>query len=250
MCRMESWRLGRWAVDWKCSMSSLRVKLGILAAGLMLSGCMQATTYEATNQTNFKPRDKELLAKIRYANTPVAEPFRRAIVDYHRKEAPGRSWSIPTIITSITYSMTARRSATASRRRGSNGMVRHRQDRQHDRVAALASDQERDRTARCAHLVAPGPDNPMGSRAMYLYSGGKDTLFRIHGTNQPEYIGASISSGCIRMTNEDVIDLYNPVKMGTRLQAQAGSAMGVRLSFVRTSSAQNCMTAPELDANW
>ena len=70
-------------------MSSLKMKFGILAAGLMLSGCMQATTYEATNQTNFKPRDKELLAKIRYANTPVAEPFRRAIVDYHRREAPG-----------------------------------------------------------------------------------------------------------------------------------------------------------------
>jgi hypothetical protein len=55
----------------------------------------------------------------------------------------------------------------------------------------------------------------MGSRALYLYSGGKDTLFRIHGTNQPEYIGQSISSGCIRMTNEDVIDLYNRVKTGT-----------------------------------
>ena len=55
----------------------------------------------------------------------------------------------------------------------------------------------------------------MGSRAMYLYSGGKDTLFRIHGTNQPEYIGASISSGCIRLTNEDAIDLYGRVKVGT-----------------------------------
>ena len=64
--------------------------------------------------------------------------------------------------------------------------------------------------------VAPGPDNPMGSRALYLYSGGKDTLFRIHGTNQPEYIGASISSGCIRMTNEDVIDLYDRVGVGAR----------------------------------
>ncbi|WP_390887458.1 L,D-transpeptidase [Bradyrhizobium ottawaense] len=63
--------------------------------------------------------------------------------------------------------------------------------------------------------VAPGPDNPMGSRAIYLYSGGKDTLFRIHGTNQPEYIGASISSGCIRLTNEDAIDLYDRVKLGT-----------------------------------
>jgi lipoprotein-anchoring transpeptidase ErfK/SrfK len=64
-------------------------------------------------------------------------------------------------------------------------------------------------------FVAPGPDNPMGSRAMYLYANGKDTLFRLHGTNQPEYIGASISSGCIRLTNEDAIDLYNRVKIGT-----------------------------------
>src|ERR1700746_263683 len=70
-------------------MSSLRVKLGIMAAGLMLSGCMQGATYEATNTANFKPRDKEYLAKVRYTNVPVAEPFRRAIVEYHRKEAPG-----------------------------------------------------------------------------------------------------------------------------------------------------------------
>src|ERR1700751_1908084 len=70
-------------------MSSLKVKLTILAAGLLLSGCMQSATYEATNTTTFKPRDKEFLAKIRYTNTPVAEPFRRTIVDYHRKESPG-----------------------------------------------------------------------------------------------------------------------------------------------------------------
>src|SRR3954453_22541269 len=68
---------------------SLKVKFGILAAGLMLSGCMQAATYEATNTTNFKPRDKELLAKVSYAKVSMAEPFRRAIFDYHRREAPG-----------------------------------------------------------------------------------------------------------------------------------------------------------------
>ena len=55
----------------------------------------------------------------------------------------------------------------------------------------------------------------MGARGMYLFQGSKDTLFRIHGTNQPEYIGQAISSGCIRMTNEDVIDLYKRVKQGT-----------------------------------
>ena len=63
-------------------------------------------------------------------------------------------------------------------------------------------------------FVEGGPHNPMGARGLYLYQGSKDTLFRIHGTNQPENIGRAISSGCIRMTNEDVIDLYNRVKMG------------------------------------
>jgi len=54
----------------------------------------------------------------------------------------------------------------------------------------------------------------MGARGIYLYSSGRDTLYRIHGTNQPEWIGHAISSGCIRMTNEDVIDLFNRVKVG------------------------------------
>jgi lipoprotein-anchoring transpeptidase ErfK/SrfK len=54
----------------------------------------------------------------------------------------------------------------------------------------------------------------MGARAMYLYQGNKDTLYRIHGTNQPERIGQAVSSGCIRMTNEDVIDLYDRARQG------------------------------------
>jgi lipoprotein-anchoring transpeptidase ErfK/SrfK len=65
------------------------------------------------------------------------------------------------------------------------------------------------------NFVEGGAHNPMGARGIYLYQGSKDTLFRIHGTNQPEYIGQAISSGCIRMTNEDVIDLFNRVKMGS-----------------------------------
>jgi lipoprotein-anchoring transpeptidase ErfK/SrfK len=64
-------------------------------------------------------------------------------------------------------------------------------------------------------FVSGGPQNPLGARAMYMFEGSRDTLYRIHGTNQPEYIGQAISSGCIRMTNEDVIDLFNRVKVGT-----------------------------------
>ncbi len=58
-----------------------------------------------------------------------------------------------------------------------------------------------------------GIDNPLGARALYLGS----SNYRIHGSNEPETIGAAVSSGCIRMTNQDVIDLYNRVKIGTRV---------------------------------
>ena len=62
-----------------------------------------------------------------------------------------------------------------------------------------------------------GPDNPLGARALYLYQGGKDTLYRIHGTNEPWTIGEAVSSGCIRMMNQDVIDLYRRVPNGTKV---------------------------------
>ena len=60
-----------------------------------------------------------------------------------------------------------------------------------------------------------GPDNPLGARALYLYANGVDTLYRIHGTNDPASIGTAASSGCIRMLNEDIADLYDKVERGT-----------------------------------
>lgn len=63
-----------------------------------------------------------------------------------------------------------------------------------------------------------GLDNPLGARAMYLYNGKKDTMFRIHGTNEPDTIGQAVSSGCIRMMNDDVADLYSRVKVGTQVR--------------------------------
>lgn len=62
-----------------------------------------------------------------------------------------------------------------------------------------------------------GPRNPLGARAMYLYRNGRDTAYRIHGTPQPWSIGRSVSSGCIRMVNSHVVDLYERVPMGTRV---------------------------------
>jgi lipoprotein-anchoring transpeptidase ErfK/SrfK len=62
-----------------------------------------------------------------------------------------------------------------------------------------------------------GLANPLGARALYLWKNKKDTLYRIHGTNEPWTIGQNVSSGCIRLTNEDVIDLYNRVPVETRV---------------------------------
>ncbi|MCJ2093179.1 L,D-transpeptidase [Methylobacterium sp. J-072] len=62
--------------------------------------------------------------------------------------------------------------------------------------------------------MAGGPDNPLGARALYLGS----SLYRIHGTNEPGTIGQSVSSGCIRMMNEDVMDLYDRVPVGARVE--------------------------------
>jgi lipoprotein-anchoring transpeptidase ErfK/SrfK len=76
----------------------------------------------------------------------------------------------------------------------------------------------RDRyAAKYADGMPGGPDNPLGARALYLYSGNRDTLYRIHGTREPWTIGRAVSSGCIRMLNEDVIDLYNRAPIGTKV---------------------------------
>jgi lipoprotein-anchoring transpeptidase ErfK/SrfK len=62
-----------------------------------------------------------------------------------------------------------------------------------------------------------GVENPLGARALYLFQDNKDTLFRIHGTNEPKSIGKAVSSGCIRMLNADVIDLFERVEKGARV---------------------------------
>ena len=147
----------------------------------------------------------------------MAEPFRRAIVDYHRKEMPG------TIVVdsdnhylyyvqdggkAIRYGVTVGEEALAF-----SGIARVGNMAEWPKWTPTADIHKRIEGLPAS--VPGGVDNPLGARALYLYQGNRDTLFRIHGTNQPEYIGASISSGCIRMTNEDVIDLYSRVKQGT-----------------------------------
>ena len=75
-----------------------------------------------------------------------------------------------------------------------------------------------DRQPYLPRFMAGGESNPLGARALYL----GNTLYRIHGTNQPSTIGTFVSSGCIRLTNEDVTDLYSRVQVGTRVVVLPG----------------------------
>jgi lipoprotein-anchoring transpeptidase ErfK/SrfK len=198
-------------------MSLLKFKYGLLlVASVMLSGCMQTASFQPASEANLKPNDRAQFAKARFTNVKPAEPFRRAIVDYHRKETPGTIlvdsdnhylYFVQEGGKAIRYGVTVGEEAQAF-----SGVARIGRMAEwptwtptadiHKRIEGLPT------------TVPGGIDNPLGARALYLYQGNRDTIFRIHGTNQPEYIGSSISSGCIRMLNEDVIDLYARVKQG------------------------------------
>ncbi|HEY2755656.1 MAG TPA: L,D-transpeptidase [Pseudolabrys sp.] len=187
----------------------------LVGVGLVLGGCMQSTM-EPASEANLTVRDKKLLAAAPYEKVAIAEPYRRHIVEYSRKEVPG------TIVIdsdnkflyyvlpdgkAIRYGVTVGEEALAW-----SGVAKVQRKAEWPTWTPTAEIKKR---MDVPNFVSGGPQNPMGARAMYLYEGNKDTLYRIHGTNQPEYIGQAISSGCIRMTNEDVIDLYTRVKMGT-----------------------------------
>ena len=66
--------------------------------------------------------------------------------------------------------------------------------------------------------MAPGPGNPLGARALYLFQNGEDTLYRIHGASEPQYLGKSVSSGCIRLLDQDAIDIYDRAQHGATVR--------------------------------
>jgi lipoprotein-anchoring transpeptidase ErfK/SrfK len=76
-------------------------------------------------------------------------------------------------------------------------------------------------TRQYANGMPGGINNPLGARALYIYQGGSDTLYRLHGTNEPLSIGQAMSSGCVRLINQDVIDLYSRCPIGTPIVVRA-----------------------------
>jgi lipoprotein-anchoring transpeptidase ErfK/SrfK len=201
----------------------------------MLGGCMQSTL-APVSEAEFKPRDKKLLANAPYAKVSIPETYKRHIVTYHRKEAPGTVVVDPDSRylyyvlpegKAIRYGVTVGEEALTW-----SGVAKvGRKEEWPSWTPTEAIKKRMD----VPSFVGPGPHNPMGARALYLFDGNRDTLYRIHGTNQPEYIGSAVSSGCIRMTNEDAIDLYNRVKPGSMVVVlapqQGDSPFNPQLAF-------------------
>jgi lipoprotein-anchoring transpeptidase ErfK/SrfK len=190
--------------------------IAFILAGLLLGGCMQATIDPASD-ANLSPRDRRLLANAPYQRIVLPAAYQRTIVDYHRKEAPG-SIVIDTDSRYLYYVLADQKAIRYGVAVGEEALSWYgiaRVGRKEEWPTWTPTADIKRRLGNIPDFMEGGPHNPMGARGLYLYQGNKDTLFRIHGTNQPEHIGQAVSSGCIRMANEDVIDLYNRVKMGS-----------------------------------
>jgi lipoprotein-anchoring transpeptidase ErfK/SrfK len=149
------------------------------------------------------------------APTPIPENLRRQIVPYNSSEAPG-TIIIDTPHTYLYYVLGGGRAIRYGIGVGRDGFT-------WSGVQTIARKQEwpdwyppQEMIARQPYLprmMSGGPGNPLGARAMYL----GNTQYRIHGTNAPQTIGQHVSSGCIRLTNEDIIDLFNRTSLGAKV---------------------------------
>jgi lipoprotein-anchoring transpeptidase ErfK/SrfK len=197
---------------------NLRLNIAIILIAAALAGCR----YESFADPKVSALDADYIGQV--PNFPVDREYERYRIDYTSPEPPG------TIIidtkSNFLYLVEANHKAirygvaTGSEAAGWTGTARIGRKAEWPHWMPPADMLERwphlQPTADAGGLPG-GPDNPLGARALYLFDGNKDTLYRIHGTNEPEKIGHSVSSGCIRMRNIDVIDLYNRVPLGARV---------------------------------
>jgi lipoprotein-anchoring transpeptidase ErfK/SrfK len=208
------------------SMRRVGVVLASLAA-VLLAGCMQSGQLSPTSDANWSSRDRQLLANPPYAKATIPQEYQRQIVDYDRHEAPG-TIVVDTANKYLYYVMAkgkAIRYGVTVGEEGQSWSGVARVGNKAEWPSWTPTEGEKQRLGHLPNFVPGGNANPMGARALYLYAGGRDTQYRIHGTNQPEYIGQAISSGCIRMTNEDVIDLYNRASVGTPVVVLPGATV-------------------------
>ena len=160
--------------------------------------------------------------------------FRRTLVEYRTKEPPGTL----VVDTKNTYLYLVLDNGKAMRygigvgREGFTWNGTEKVSRMAEWPDWHPPEEMIERQPYLPRFMAGGPGNPLGARALYL----GNTVYRIHGTNQPSTIGTFVSSGCIRLTNEDVTDLYSRVKVGTRVMVLPGRPPAAQLGSMREGS--------------
>ena len=193
--------------------------LAAMTAALLVAGC----NFKSVPDPSMSARDRDFIAKV--PDFELDMNFHRYEVDDPTGEKPG-TIVVDTVSKHLYYVLPNKRAvrygvATGAEAYGWKGTATIRRKAEWPHWTPPA-----DMVQRWPHLrptaaaggLSGGPDNPLGARALYLYdANGHDTLYRIHGTNEPETIGREASSGCIRMRNVDVIDLYARVAMNTKV---------------------------------
>ncbi|MBG6202316.1 lipoprotein-anchoring transpeptidase ErfK/SrfK [Labrenzia sp. EL_13] len=208
--------------------------LGMLA--LTLAGCSTRTTpvptptpaqpaVDANFQQNYGPRPQEEFPIPAVDPRVLAPAFRRQRVAYQTSEDPGTV----VVDTGSFYLYLVEPSGTAMRygvglgRQGFewSGRARIAWKRPWPTWTPpdemIAREPELEQFSAKNGGMAPGLGNPLGARALYIFQGNVDTLYRLHGTNQPTSIGKAVSSGCVRLVNQDVIDLFDRVRPGAAI---------------------------------
>jgi lipoprotein-anchoring transpeptidase ErfK/SrfK len=195
-----------------------------LILSAMASGC-QPVIQSGLPDPKLTERDKQMMALAEPDEWRI--PTVRSIIDYHTGEKPG-TIIVDTGPRNLYYVLPNNqaikyRVATGVEAYAWTGRATVGQMKEWPTWMPTASIMERWPEFRA--YIAHGPlegrwDNPLGARALYLFQGNADTLYRIHGTNEPSEIGQAVSSGCIRMRDMDVIDLYGRVHIGTPVVVQ------------------------------
>ncbi len=194
--------------------------VGALMAGALLSGCSPMDTQTAMVETHLSAHDKAMMALAPPEEWSI--PIVRNHIADPTGEAPG-TIVVDTTAHNLYFVLPGKQAiqykvATGAEAYGWTGRatVGHMTEWPQWMPTASIMDRWPEFKAYIAHGPLEGRwDNPLGARALYLYQGNHDTLYRIHGTNEPSEIGQAVSSGCIRMRDMDVIDLYSRVHVGT-----------------------------------
>lgn len=152
----------------------------------------------------------------------IPAPFRKQLVNYPGGEWPGTLVVDPEhrLLYHVLENQQAIRYGVGVGREGFSwaGEAKIGMKRRWPRWLPPIEMVERDeKAAKWVNGMPGGPENPLGARALYLYANGADTLYRIHGTNDPSSIGKALSSGCIRLLNQDIADLYLRVPVGSKV---------------------------------